>query len=44
MSVPGDVHNALLNRIQSLNDKNINNSIKETELRLKINRLENIER
>jgi hypothetical protein len=30
MSVPGDVHNALLNRIQSLNDKNINNSIKET--------------
>ncbi len=37
--VPGDVHKALLSRMQSLNDKNINNSIKETELRLRINRL-----
>ena len=42
--MPGEIHNALLSRMQSLNDKNINNSIKETELRLRINRLENIER
>lgn len=26
--VPGDLHAALLNRMQSLNDKNMNNSIK----------------
>ena len=30
--------------MQCLNDKTINNSIKETELRLRINRLQNIER
>ncbi len=43
-SVSGELHNAVLSRMQSLNDKSLNGSIKETELRLRINRLENIER
>lgn len=40
----GDVHRSILNRIQILNDRSVSNSIKETELRLRINQLENIER
>lgn len=43
-AVSADVHNSLLSRMQSLNDKSVGSLIKETELRLRINKLENIER
>ena len=38
-SVGGDVHKALLGKVQVLTDRNVNSSIKETELRVKINQL-----
>ena len=43
-SVSAEVHNALLSRNEALNDKSANFAFRETELRLKINRLESIER
>jgi hypothetical protein len=38
-SVGGDVHRALLNRLQILSDRGVGNSIRETELRVRINQL-----
>lgn len=43
-SVSGDVHNTILSRMQAMNDKSANLISKETELRLKIDKLESIER
>lgn len=43
-SVGGEVHKTTLSKMQSLADRAMSNSIKETELRLKINQLENVGR
>jgi hypothetical protein len=38
------VHQTIVQKLQIISDRSMNNSIKETELRLRINQLENIER
>ena len=43
-SVPRDTHQAAVNKLQNLSDKTLSSSIKENELRLRINQLEGIER
>ena len=43
-SISSDVHNILLSKMESLNVKSSNYTFKEAELRLKISRLESIER
>lgn len=43
-SVSSDTHNLLLSKMQMLNDKSAHFDYKEAELRLKISRLESIER
>ena len=39
-----DIHQAAVNKLQTLSDRTMTSSIKETELRLRINQLENVER
>jgi hypothetical protein len=43
-SVGREVHQTIVQKLQIISDRSMNNSIKETELRLRINQLENIER
>lgn len=43
-SVSSDTHNLLLSRMEILNDKSAHFAFKEAELRLKISRLESVER
>lgn len=43
-SVSSEAHKIALGKLQNLSDQALSNSIRETELRVKINQLENIER
>lgn len=41
-SVARETHQAAVNKLQNITDKSLNGAIKETELRVRINQLENI--